>query len=147
MPGRAPLILASASPRRLDLLAQIGIWPDRVAPTDIDETRRRDESPRELAERFDRSGPGQSEVLPNERSRSVAHDEGALGGIHRLAKEPLDAGTEPGFRPLRPETDRPGQRPVTPDREKPPGSFGSFLRPEGVQGPLHERLVSGDRAS
>lgn len=54
MPGRAPLILASASPRRLDLLAQVGIWPDRVAPTDIDETRRRDESPRELAERLAR---------------------------------------------------------------------------------------------
>lgn len=52
MPGKAPLILASASPRRLDLLAQIGIVPDRVAPTDIDETRRKGESPRELALRL-----------------------------------------------------------------------------------------------
>ena len=52
MPGRAPLILASASPRRLELLAQIGIVPDRVAPTDIDETRRKAESPRELALRL-----------------------------------------------------------------------------------------------
>ena len=52
MPGRAPLILASASPRRLELLAQIGIVPDRVAPTDIDETRRKTESPRELALRL-----------------------------------------------------------------------------------------------
>ncbi len=33
-----PLVLASASPRRLDLLRQIGIEPARVAPADIDET-------------------------------------------------------------------------------------------------------------
>ena len=52
MPGKAPLILASASPRRLELLAQIGIVPDKVAPTDIDETRRKAESPRELALRL-----------------------------------------------------------------------------------------------
>ena len=32
------LVLASASPRRLTLLAQIGITPDRVAPSRIDET-------------------------------------------------------------------------------------------------------------
>ncbi|WP_405054275.1 Maf family protein [Telmatospirillum sp.] len=34
----ASFILASASPRRLDLLAQIGITPDTVDPADIDET-------------------------------------------------------------------------------------------------------------
>ena len=34
------LVLASASPRRLDLLAQIGIAPDLVLPADIDETPR-----------------------------------------------------------------------------------------------------------
>ena len=32
------LILASASPRRLELLARIGVVPDEVAPADIDET-------------------------------------------------------------------------------------------------------------
>jgi septum formation protein len=32
------LILASASPRRLDLLARIGVTPDAVVPADIDET-------------------------------------------------------------------------------------------------------------
>ncbi|KDA02906.1 Maf family protein [Hyphomonas oceanitis] len=52
--GHAPLILASASPRRRELLAQIGIVPDLIAPTDIDETRRKDESPRALAERLAR---------------------------------------------------------------------------------------------
>lgn len=34
----APLVLASASPRRLDLLKQIGITPDKILPADIDET-------------------------------------------------------------------------------------------------------------
>ena len=32
------LVLASASPRRRDLLAQIGIQPDLIVPADIDET-------------------------------------------------------------------------------------------------------------
>lgn len=32
------LILASASPRRVQLLAQLGITPDRIIPADIDET-------------------------------------------------------------------------------------------------------------
>ena len=40
------LILASASPRRLDLLARIGIIPDAVDPADIDETVRPGELPR-----------------------------------------------------------------------------------------------------
>jgi septum formation protein len=40
------LILASASPRRLDLLAQIGIVPDTVDPADIDEADLPGERPR-----------------------------------------------------------------------------------------------------
>src|SRR5205823_13784735 len=39
------LVLASASPRRLELLRQIGIVPDHVAPADIDETPRKGELP------------------------------------------------------------------------------------------------------
>ena len=39
------LILASASPRRLALLAQIGVVPDAVMPADIDETPRKGELP------------------------------------------------------------------------------------------------------
>jgi septum formation protein len=41
----APLVLASASPRRLELLRQIGIVPDRIDPADIDETPGRGELP------------------------------------------------------------------------------------------------------
>ena len=40
-----PLVLASASPRRLDLLRQIGIVPDAVDPADIDETPLKGELP------------------------------------------------------------------------------------------------------
>jgi len=46
------LILASASPRRLALLDQIGITPDQVLPADIDETPHLRENPRQLAERL-----------------------------------------------------------------------------------------------
>ena len=45
-------MLASASPRRLALLAQIGVKPDAVLPSEVDETPRRGEAPRALAERL-----------------------------------------------------------------------------------------------
>lgn len=50
-----PLVLASASPRRRDLLAQVGLVPDHVIPADIDETPHRDELPAALAERLARA--------------------------------------------------------------------------------------------
>lgn len=46
------LILASASPRRLQLLAQVGVTPHQVDPADIDETPQKDELPRRLALRL-----------------------------------------------------------------------------------------------
>lgn len=49
---KGPLVLASASPRRLELLRQAGIEPDLVDPADIDETPARDETPRRLALRL-----------------------------------------------------------------------------------------------
>jgi septum formation protein len=52
--ARPRLVLASGSPRRLALLAQIGIDPDAVIPADIDETPLRSESPRALAQRLSR---------------------------------------------------------------------------------------------
>jgi len=50
----ASLILASASPRRLDLLSQIGVTPDRVVPADLDETPWPGETPRVHAQRLAR---------------------------------------------------------------------------------------------
>ncbi|WP_131193931.1 Maf-like protein [Lichenihabitans psoromatis] len=49
---RPKLVLASASPRRLALLQQIGIEPDVLLPTDIDETPHKGELPRVLAGRL-----------------------------------------------------------------------------------------------
>jgi septum formation protein len=48
------LILASASPRRLDLLARIGVHPDTVVAADIDERVPKGELPREHALRLAR---------------------------------------------------------------------------------------------
>jgi septum formation protein len=48
------LILASASPRRLDLLARIGVIPDAVVPADVDEGVPKGELPREHALRLAR---------------------------------------------------------------------------------------------
>lgn len=46
------LVLASASPRRLDLLRQIGLEPAAVEPAELDESPLKDETPRELAQRL-----------------------------------------------------------------------------------------------
>ncbi|MFV0473726.1 MAG: Maf family protein [Pikeienuella sp.] len=46
------LILGSSSPRRRELLAQIGVIPDEIRAPDIDETPRRDESPRAYCRRM-----------------------------------------------------------------------------------------------
>lgn len=57
------LVLASASPRRLALLAQIGVTPDAVVAANIDETPLKGETPRLLALR-----------LAREKAQAVAAD-------------------------------------------------------------------------
>lgn len=59
------LILASASPRRRELLARLGVTPDAVAPADIDETPFKAELPRDYARRMAR-----------EKALAAASDEG-----------------------------------------------------------------------
>ena len=49
------LVLASGSPRRIELLQQAGIEPDRLFPADVDETPLRAEHPRSLAKRLART--------------------------------------------------------------------------------------------
>lgn len=63
----APLILASSSPRRLELLSQIGIIPDHVIPADIDETILKTELPRALALRLSK---GKAEKIAQEHPGS-----------------------------------------------------------------------------
>ena len=48
------LILGSGSPRRLELLAQLGLAPDDVRPPDINETPLKDETPRPYCQRMAR---------------------------------------------------------------------------------------------
>ena len=55
MAGRLKLVLASGSPRRLALLQQIGVEPDRLVPVTIDERPRKKETPRNLARRLARA--------------------------------------------------------------------------------------------
>jgi septum formation protein len=55
MIGRPKLVLASGSPRRVQLINQVGIEPDSLRPTDIDETPQRGELPRACANRLARA--------------------------------------------------------------------------------------------
>ncbi len=51
---RTRFILASGSPRRLELLAQLGVTPDLVDPPEVDESPRRGEVPADYARRVTR---------------------------------------------------------------------------------------------
>lgn len=64
---RPRLILGSGSPRRLELLAQIGVAPDAIRPPDIDETPHRGELPRPYCARMAR-----------EKAQAVAASEGEI---------------------------------------------------------------------
>ncbi len=63
-------VLASASPRRLALLAQIGVTPDDVVPADIDERPLKGELPRDLARRL-------AVAKARRRCRTMSRDLGA----------------------------------------------------------------------
>lgn len=52
--GALHLTLASASPRRRELLARLGLAPDAVVPAEIDETPHKGELPRAYARRMAR---------------------------------------------------------------------------------------------
>ena len=55
MIGNPKFVLASGSPRRVQLINQAGIEPDSLRPTDIDETPQRGELPRACANRLARA--------------------------------------------------------------------------------------------
>ena len=55
MIGNPKLVLASGSPRRVQLINQVGIEPDSLRPADIDETPERGELPRACANRLARA--------------------------------------------------------------------------------------------
>ena len=53
--SKPTLILASSSPRRLQLLQQVNVEPDHLMPADVDETPQRKEMPKDLARRLART--------------------------------------------------------------------------------------------
>ena len=88
------LILGSGSPRRLELLAQLGIAPDAVRPPDIDETPYKSELPRDYCRRItaaklDAMACGDGEVV------LCADTTVALG--RRIMGKPEDAGQAAEF--------------------------------------------------
>jgi septum formation protein len=89
------LILGSASPRRQDLLAQLGLTPDAVTPPDIDETPRKGELPRPYCARLAREKAAAVPVAGPEDVVLCADTTVALG--RRILGKPADAGEAAAF--------------------------------------------------
>ena len=77
------LILASASPRRLDLLARIGVVPDAVIPAEIDETPGRREPPDLYARRM---AAGKAAAVAEPGALTLAADTVVAAGRRILPK-------------------------------------------------------------
>ena len=85
-----PLILASASPRRSRLLAQIGV-PHEVRPVDLDETRRNGELPADYVRRLAREKATAAARAAGAAERAVlAADTAVVLGAQVFGK-PADA--------------------------------------------------------
>src|SRR5215470_5439749 len=68
------LVLASASPRRLTLLAQAGIEPDALRPPSIDETPKKGEMPRSLITRLARTKAEEArDLIANDKDLADAY--------------------------------------------------------------------------
>ena len=87
--SRPELVLASASPRRIELLALIGITPDRIDPADIDETPLKDETPPLLAARLARTKAQAVAARAPDAVVLAADTVVAVG--RRLLEKPVDA--------------------------------------------------------
>lgn len=85
------LVLASASPRRLELLRQIGIVPDVVDPADLDETPLRKELPSAHALRL--SCEKALRVLPRHPGAFVLAADTVVACGRRILPKPADEAT------------------------------------------------------
>ena len=92
---RPKLVLASASPRRLALLEQVGLVPDLLNPTDIDETPRRRETPRRvsirLAEEKAKAATSAPLVTALGRNTYIIAADTVVGLGRRVLPKPADA--------------------------------------------------------
>ncbi|MCV2891292.1 Maf family protein [Ruegeria aquimaris] len=87
-------ILGSGSPRRLDLLAQLGITPDAVSPPEINEDPRPGELPRSYCARISREKVAAVQAAPDDIVL-CADTTVALG--RRILGKPADAGEAAEF--------------------------------------------------
>ncbi|WP_420858948.1 Maf family protein [Marivivens marinus] len=88
------LILGSGSPRRLELLAQIGLRPDAVRAPDIDETPQKGELPRDYVKRMARE---KAEAVPAEAGEVVLCADTTVALGRRILGKPEDAGEAAEF--------------------------------------------------
>lgn len=83
------LILASASPRRLELLGQIGITPDHVIPADIDETLHKGELPRSFAMRLAQEKA--AKIAGEHKGATILAADTVVSCGRRVLDKPVDA--------------------------------------------------------
>jgi septum formation protein len=88
------LVLGSASPRRQELLARLGVAPDEVRPADIDETPSKGELPRPYTARMAREKAAAIEAGP--RDLVLTADTTVAAG-RRILGKPADAGEARAF--------------------------------------------------
>jgi septum formation protein len=88
------LILGSASPRRKELLAQIGVVPDAVLPPDIDETPRKGELPRPYCARM---AAEKAAAVPAGPDDVVLCADTTVALGRRILGKPADAGQAAAF--------------------------------------------------
>lgn len=88
------LILGSASPRRLELLAQLGVIPDAILPPDIDEDPRKGELPRPYAARI---AMEKVQAVPADDEDIVLCADTTVALGRRILGKPADAGQAAAF--------------------------------------------------
>jgi len=88
------LILGSASPRRKELLAQLGVVPDAILPPDIDEDPRKTELPRPYCERIARE---KAWAVVGEADDIILTADTTVALGRRILGKPRDAGEAAAF--------------------------------------------------
>ncbi|MEY4984500.1 MAG: hypothetical protein RIR62_2766 [Pseudomonadota bacterium] len=88
------LILGSASPRRKDLLAQLGVLPDAILPPDIDEDPKKGELPRPYCARLARE---KAQAVPAGPDDIVLCADTTVALGRRILGKPRDAGEAAEF--------------------------------------------------
>ncbi len=88
---KSKLILASASPRRRELLARIGVVPDAILPADINETPHKDELPKPHALRL--AIEKAEAISPEHKDAYILAADTVVGVGRRILPKAEDKGT------------------------------------------------------